>query len=103
MAYGIGNYGSQLKIEDYNRALANSGYAEYQQNTLGAVGQNAVATNPYGNVPQQQPQAVQQATDTEVPYLRRGHAREEEEKQRGEDGGGLGKVLGIVGKIAMFL
>jgi hypothetical protein len=100
MAIDFGNYGSQLKIDDYNRALqaGGSSYQIPQQQGNSFAGYGA---NPYATAPTQSP-PVKQAMDTEVPYMRRGAVNEGGEKKR-DGASGLQKVLGIVGKIAMFL
>jgi hypothetical protein len=106
MAMNLGNYSNQLSMDDYDKALANSGYVP-EQNSLGSVGQNAVAANPYSQAMQSVP--VKQASDAEMaPDLANAYGRPTggaaygQEKKK-DEGGGLGKVLGIVGKIAAFL
>jgi hypothetical protein len=103
----FGNYGSQLRIDDYNRALQAGGSSyqlpqqQAQNNSFAGNG-----ANPYDAMPVQSA-PVQQATDTEVPYMRRASANEGKEKERGgsflSSDTGAGKALGIIGKIAAFL
>ncbi|HTU57340.1 MAG TPA: hypothetical protein VMF89_02885 [Polyangiales bacterium] len=109
--YNLGNYGSQLSIDDYDKALANSGYTQQQSGGVGAG-------NPFTQSLQQ---TRPQATESEKAP---GWAADNGQKSGGAQSQGdlsgsstvpygsnkkddgqskLGNILGIVGKIAAFL
>jgi hypothetical protein len=100
--YNLGNYSSDLTIDDYNTALQNAG-SDYQlpaenPQTSGGTDTAGLVSQVVGGVTNRQPDApppVFQTSSTQAPSTWQSNQVPQEEQNRNL----LGKALGIVGTV----